>query len=92
MPGGRRPRLRAHLTDHIDGVGKAAERSNAAIWMGSAARSGDRCAGLPGWVVGEDVIVFKPCPREFREDVVGVARAREAGVTVAQVAADFRDR
>ena len=31
----------------------------------------------------------KPYPREFREDVVRVARAREAGVTLAQVAQDF---
>ena len=31
----------------------------------------------------------KPYPREFREDVVRVARNREPGVTVAQVARDF---
>ncbi|WP_183657099.1 IS3 family transposase [Prauserella isguenensis] len=31
----------------------------------------------------------KPYPREFREDVVRVARNRESGVTLAQVAADF---
>lgn len=31
----------------------------------------------------------KPYPREFRQDVVRVARAREAGVTLAQVAKDF---
>ncbi len=31
----------------------------------------------------------KPFPREFRDDVVRVARAREAGVTVKQVATDF---
>jgi transposase len=31
----------------------------------------------------------KPYPIEFREDVVRVARAREAGVTIEQVAADF---
>lgn len=30
-----------------------------------------------------------PYPKEFREDVVRVARAREAGVTLAQVAKDF---
>lgn len=30
-----------------------------------------------------------PYPIEFREDVVRVARAREAGVTIEQVAADF---
>ncbi|WP_217164190.1 transposase [Streptomyces sp. AC512_CC834] len=31
----------------------------------------------------------KPCPREFREDVVRVARNREPGVTLEQIAADF---
>jgi transposase len=31
----------------------------------------------------------KPYPREFREDVVRVARAREAGTTLKQVAMDF---
>ncbi|MFG2432615.1 transposase [Streptomyces sp. NPDC048590] len=31
----------------------------------------------------------KPCPQEFREDVVRVARNRGPGVTVEQVAADF---
>ena len=31
----------------------------------------------------------KPYPREFREDVVRVARAREPGVTLEQVATDF---
>jgi transposase-like protein len=31
----------------------------------------------------------KPYPKEFREDVVRVARSREAGVTLAQVAKDF---
>ena len=31
----------------------------------------------------------KPYPKEFREDVVRVARAREAGVTLAQVAKDL---
>lgn len=30
----------------------------------------------------------KPYPREFREDVVRVARNREHGVTLAQVARD----
>lgn len=33
--------------------------------------------------------VPKPYPKEFREDVVRSARAREAGVTLAQVAKDF---
>jgi transposase len=31
----------------------------------------------------------KPYPREFREDVVAVARRREPGVTLEQIAADF---
>lgn len=31
----------------------------------------------------------KPYPREFREDVVRVARTRDPGVTLEQVAADF---
>ena len=31
----------------------------------------------------------KPYPREFRDDVVRVARAREDGVSIRQVASDF---
>ncbi|WP_144128352.1 transposase [Catellatospora sichuanensis] len=31
----------------------------------------------------------KPYPREFRDDVVRVAQARDAGVTVEQIAKDF---
>ncbi|SEI17390.1 Transposase, partial [Leifsonia sp. CL154] len=31
----------------------------------------------------------KPFPREFRDDVVAVARRREDGVTLKQVATDF---
>jgi transposase-like protein len=31
----------------------------------------------------------KPFPKEFREDVVRVARSRDAGVTLEQVARDF---
>ena len=31
----------------------------------------------------------KPYPKEFRDDVVRVARSREPGVTLEQVAADF---
>ena len=31
----------------------------------------------------------KPYPKEFRDDVVAVARRREAGVTVKQIATDF---
>ncbi len=34
-------------------------------------------------------IVPKPYPQEFREDVVRVARQREDGVTLDQIAADF---
>jgi transposase len=38
---------------------------------------------------GEDVAMAGPYPQEFREDVVAVARRRESGVTLAQVAKDF---
>ncbi|MFI6774242.1 hypothetical protein [Nocardia sp. NPDC050412] len=31
----------------------------------------------------------KPYPREFRDDVVRVARNRDDGVTLEQIAADF---
>ncbi|MFE1443946.1 transposase [Streptomyces sp. NPDC058739] len=31
----------------------------------------------------------KPYPKEFREDVVRVARNREPGVTLEQIASDF---
>jgi transposase-like protein len=31
----------------------------------------------------------KPCPREFREDVIRVARRREPGVHLKDIAADF---
>ncbi|KAF2774949.1 transposase IS3/IS911 family protein [Streptomyces sp. OM5714] len=31
----------------------------------------------------------KPYPKEFREDVVRVARNREPGITLEQIAADF---
>jgi transposase-like protein len=34
-------------------------------------------------------IMPKPYPKEFRDDVVAVARRREGGVTLAQVAKDF---
>ena len=30
-----------------------------------------------------------PCPQEFREDVVRVARSRQDGVTIALIARDF---
>jgi transposase len=37
----------------------------------------------------EDVVVPKPYPQEFRDDVVRVARDREPGVTVEQIAKDL---
>ena len=39
-----------------------------------------------GW---KDVPVPRPYPREFRDDVVRVARNREDGVTIEQIATDF---
>jgi transposase-like protein len=39
-----------------------------------------------GW---KDVTVSKPYPREFRDDVVRVARNRDPGVGLEQIAADF---
>jgi transposase len=41
------------------------------------------------WVGWKDVTVAKPYPREFRDDVVRVARNRDQGVTIEQIAADF---
>jgi transposase-like protein len=41
---------------------------------------------VAGW---KDVAVPKPYPREFRDDVVRVARDRDPGVTVEQIAKDF---
>src|SRR3954466_7646332 len=41
---------------------------------------------MAGW---KDVAVPKPYPREFRDDVVRVARDRDSGVTVEQIAKDF---
>ena len=38
---------------------------------------------------GKDVAVLKPYPREFRDDVVRVARDREPGMPVEQIAKDF---
>ena len=34
-------------------------------------------------------VVPKPFPKEFKEDVIRVARSREHGVTIEQVAKDF---
>jgi transposase len=42
-------------------------------------------AGL-GW---KDVTVSKPYPKEFRDDVVRVARNRDADVRLEQIASDF---
>jgi transposase len=39
-----------------------------------------------GW---KDVTVPRPYPREFRDDVVRVARNRDDGVTIEQIAGDF---
>ena len=44
------------------------------------------CLDEVGW---KDVLVPKPYPREFRDDVVRVARNRDGGVTIEQVATDF---
>jgi transposase len=41
---------------------------------------------VAGW---KDVAVPKPYPREVRDDVVRVARERDDGVTVEQIAKDF---
>lgn len=40
-------------------------------------------------LAGRGVIMPGPYPREFREDVVAVARSRESGVTIKQIATDF---
>jgi transposase len=44
---------------------------------------------LPGRAAWKGVVAPKPYPREFRDDVVRVARDREPGVTVEQIAKDF---
>ena len=41
---------------------------------------------VAGW---KDVVVPNPYPREFRDDVVRVARDLEPGVSVEQIAKDF---
>jgi transposase len=43
----------------------------------------------PEWAGWKDVTVARPYPREFRDDVVRVARNREDGVTIEAIAADF---
>ena len=44
---------------------------------------------MPGRAAWKDVAVPKPYPTEFRDDVVRVARGREPGVTIEQIAKDF---
>jgi transposase len=44
---------------------------------------------LPWWAGWKDVIVSRPYPREFRDDVVRVARNSDDEVTIEQIAADF---
>jgi transposase-like protein len=41
------------------------------------------------WAAWKDVVVPKSYPDEFRDDVVRVARGREPGVRLEQVAKDF---
>jgi transposase-like protein len=41
------------------------------------------------WAGWKDVTVAKPYPKGFRDDVVRVARNRDDGVTIEQIAADF---
>ena len=40
-------------------------------------------------VGGEDVIMAKRYPEEFKADVVAIARGRDSGVSLEQIAADF---
>ncbi len=59
-------------------------------FVGAGARIGENWFGLPGGVGRERMLSMpKPYPKEFRDDVVGVARGRDAGVTLDQIAADF---
>ena len=44
---------------------------------------------MPEGRAWKDGIVSKPYPSEFRDDVVRVARNREPGVTIEQIAKDF---
>src|SRR5690606_5354058 len=43
----------------------------------------------PAWAGWTDVPMARPYPREFRDDVVRVARNRDDGVTIEQIATDF---
>ena len=44
----------------------------------------DECHWRGGAPRGLDVVVGKPCPREFRDDVVRVAPGRDLGVTASK--------
>ena len=44
---------------------------------------------MSGGAGRKDVFMPGPYPRDFREDVVAVARRRESGVTIKQIATDF---
>jgi len=43
----------------------------------------------PEWAGWKDVTMARPYPKEFRDDVVRVARNRDDGVTIEQIATDF---
>jgi transposase len=43
----------------------------------------------PWWAGWKDVTVARPYPREFRDDVVRVARNRDGSVSIEQIANDF---
>ena len=43
----------------------------------------------PWWAGWKDVTVPRHYPREFRDDVVRVARNRDEGLTLEQIATDF---
>ena len=44
---------------------------------------------MPGRAAWKDVIVPKPYPSKFPDDVVRVARNRESGATIERIAKDF---
>ncbi len=43
----------------------------------------------PGGLPWKDVLMPKPFPKEFRDDVIRVAENRDPDVTLAQIAKDF---
>jgi len=45
----------------------------------------------PGWASRKDVTMARPYPKEFRDDVVRVARNRGDSATIKQFVADFGD-